>query len=92
MTQGIKLVLCDNLEGRGGREVGEEFRKEGSHVCLWLIPVDVWQKPSQYCKVIIHQLKLRKKKFFPNSPFPRRFQESSGLCSPLPQKIKHNFV
>ena len=23
----------------------------------WLIHVDVWQKPSQYCKVIILQLK-----------------------------------
>ena len=70
MTQGIKLVLCDNLEGWGGREVGEEFRKEGSHVCLWLIPVDVWQKPSQYCKVIIHQLKLRKKKILSQFSLP----------------------
>ena len=33
-----KLVLCDNLEGWDGRE--------GTEVCLWLIPVDVWQKPS----------------------------------------------
>ena len=23
---------------------------------VWLIHVDVWQKPSQYCKVIILQL------------------------------------
>ena len=27
------------------------------HVYLWLIHIDVWQKPSQYCKVIILQLK-----------------------------------
>ena len=27
--------------------------REGTHVCLWPIHVDVWQKPSQYCKVII---------------------------------------
>ena len=26
------------------------------HVYLWLIHIDVWQKPSQYCKVIILQL------------------------------------
>jgi len=29
----------------------------GTHVHLWLIHVDVWQKTSQYCKVIILQLK-----------------------------------
>ena len=32
------------------REVGEGFRMGGTHVYLWLIHVDVWQKPSQYCK------------------------------------------
>ena len=26
-------------------------------VYLWLIHVDVWQKPTQYCKAIIFQLK-----------------------------------
>ena len=30
----------------------------GTHVHPWLIHVNVWQKPSQYCKVIILQLKL----------------------------------
>ena len=25
---------------------------------LWLIHVDVWQKPTQYCKTIILQLKI----------------------------------
>ena len=40
-----------------GREVGEGFRMEETHVYLWLILVDIWQKPSQYCKVIILQLK-----------------------------------
>ena len=38
----------------------------GTHVYLWLIHVDIWQKLSQYCKVIILQLKyinkLKKKK------------------------------
>ena len=28
-----------------------------THVCLWLIHVDVWQPPSAYCKVIILHLK-----------------------------------
>ena len=43
-----KLVLCDNLEGRGGRVVGGEFRMEGTHVSLWPIHIDVWQNPRQY--------------------------------------------
>ena len=29
-----------------------------THIYLWLIQADVWQKLSQYCKVIILQLKL----------------------------------
>ena len=39
----------------GGRR---EAQDEGIHVHLWLIHVDIWQKPSQFCKVIILQLKL----------------------------------
>ena len=30
----------------------------GTHVHSWLIHVNVWQKPLQYCKVISFQLKL----------------------------------
>ena len=37
--------------GRGGLE---------THVYLWPIHVDVWQKPSLYCKVIIPQLKNKR--------------------------------
>ena len=45
--------------GWGGRwEQG--FRGAGRRGCLWLICVDVWQKPSQYCKVIILQWKINK--------------------------------
>ena len=35
----------------------------GTHVHPWLIHVNVWQKPLQYCKVISLQLKLKKKNF-----------------------------
>ena len=38
--------------------VGGSFQREGMSVYLWLIHVDVWQKPTQYCKVIIFQLKI----------------------------------
>ena len=53
-----KPVLCDDLEGWDW-ERGVIMR-EGTHVYLWLIHVDVWRKPSQYCKVITLQLKKKK--------------------------------
>ena len=51
-------MLCDNPEGWDG--VGEE--REGTYVHLWLIHVDVWQKPTQHCKANVLQLKNEKKK------------------------------
>ena len=30
-----------------------------AYVYLWLIHVDVWQKPSQYYKAVILQLKIK---------------------------------
>ena len=51
MTQGIQS-WCSVTTWRDEvmREVGREFRREGTYVCLWPIHVDKWQKPSQYCK------------------------------------------
>ena len=52
-----KPVFWDNPEGwgeEGGWGGGSGW---GNTVYPWLIHVDVWQKPSQYCKVIIFQLK-----------------------------------
>ena len=46
------LTLRDGM----GREVGGGFRM-GTHVYPWLIHVNVWQNPLQYCKVISLQLK-----------------------------------
>ena len=43
----------------GFRGVEGRFKREGAYVYLWLIHVDVWQKPTQYCIVIM--LQLRKK-------------------------------
>ena len=37
----LKQGLCINLEGGMGREMGESFKREGTHVYLWLIHVDV---------------------------------------------------
>ena len=38
----------------------EEGSGWGTHVHPWLIHVNVWQKPLQYCKVISLQLKINK--------------------------------
>ena len=34
------------------------MKREATYEYLWLIHVDVWQKPTQYCKAIILQLKI----------------------------------
>ena len=52
-----KPVLWDNPEGWGREGSGGGFRMGGTHVYLWPIHVDVWQKPSQYYKAIILQFK-----------------------------------
>ena len=38
---------------------GEGGGREGTYVYLWLIHVDVWQKPLRYYKIIILQLKIK---------------------------------
>ena len=46
--------------GGMGWEVGGRFKREGTYIYPWPIHVDVWQKPTQYCKAIILQLKINK--------------------------------
>ena len=46
-----------------GWEVGGRFKREETCVYLWLIHVDVWQKPTQFCKAIILLLKINKLDF-----------------------------
>ena len=48
------MTLRDGM----GREVEGGGSGWGTHVHPWLIHVNVWQKPLQYCKVISLQLKL----------------------------------
>ena len=45
-------VHWDNPEGWDG-EGGGRGVQDGGHVytCPWLIHINVWQKPPQYCKV-----------------------------------------
>ena len=42
-----------------GREMGGRFKREGAYVSLWLIHVDIWQKPTKFYKAIILQLKKK---------------------------------
>ena len=44
-----KLVLWDSPEGWGGEEREGGVQAGGTHVHLWLIHVNVWQNPPQYC-------------------------------------------
>ena len=55
-------MLCDNLGGGMEWEVGGRFNREEIYVYLWLIHVDISEKPIQYCKAIILQLKINKLK------------------------------
>ena len=41
--------------------MGRRLKRDGTRVYLWLVHVDVWQKPASYCKVI--NLQLKKKVF-----------------------------
>ena len=43
-----------------GWRIRARFKREGTYVYLWLLHIVVWQKPTQYCKAIILQLKKKK--------------------------------
>ena len=52
-----KLVHWDNPGEWGGEGGGRRGQYRGTYVYPWLIHVNVWQTPPQYCKVISLQLK-----------------------------------
>ena len=59
--QGVQIRNSVTMNRVGiGWEVGGRFKREGTYVYLWLIHVDVWQKPTQFCKAMILQLKNKK--------------------------------
>ena len=56
------LVHWEDPEGWDG-EGGGRGLGQGTHVNPWLIHVNVWQKPLQYCKVIsLQPIKINAKK------------------------------
>ena len=56
-TRRSGLVHSDDPEGWDREGGGGDGSGWGTHVHPWLIHVNVWQKPPQYCKVISLQLK-----------------------------------
>ena len=48
-----KPLLCDNLEEWKEEGSRNGVKREGTYVYQVSIHADVWQKSSQYCKVVI---------------------------------------
>ena len=74
---------------RGRREGGSGW---GTHVNPWLIHVNVWQNPLQYCKVISLQLikiKEKKKKDLLSMALSIRTRPSFPLSQSLPSGSFH---
>ena len=49
-----------NVEGWDGIGGGRRFKRDEIYINLWLIHVDMWQKPTEYCNAVILQLKIHK--------------------------------
>ena len=63
MRQVLRAGVLGRPRGMGWRGRWERGSGWGKHVNPWLIHVNVWQKPLQYCKVISLQLiKINEKK------------------------------
>ena len=54
-----ELNSVTTLGGGGRWEMGGYLQREGTYVYMWLIHADVKQKPTQYSKAIILQLKKK---------------------------------
>ena len=53
----VAKTLCFQCRGPGFKPWSGN-KREGTDVYLWLIHTDVWQKPAQFCKSFILQLKI----------------------------------
>ena len=79
------------------RGIGWKGRWEGGSgwgICVnpWLIHVNVWQKPLQYCKVISLQLiKINGKKNFKKGSKPIVFFSGGRKKNQVPINCLHNF-
>ena len=57
MKQDTQSQFSGTTQKDGVVREGGRVEDGGTQVHPWLIHVDVWQKPPQYCKEIILQLK-----------------------------------
>ena len=82
----LKHGLCNNLEKWDGVGGGRRFKKEETYVNLWLIYVDVWQKPTNSVKQSSLNWKINKLK--KKHTFPASFENSweSGNTGPSIEK------
>ena len=63
MTQVLRAGALGRPRGMGWGRRWEGGLGWGMHVNPWVIHVNVWQKPLQYCKVIsLQQIKINEKK------------------------------
>ena len=53
LTRPPMFFIFNNLEGWDEGTVRGRLKREKIYVYLWLIHVNVWQKPIQYYKAII---------------------------------------
>ena len=83
LTQGTQTRLSKDLEGWDGKGGGREVH-EGGDICIPLIHVDTWQKPTQHCKAIILQLKVNTFKKYISKQF-NNTQKGSHY-----QEVLHN--
>ena len=56
-SKGFLILVWHVVSQSWCHVLSQRFKREGTYVYLWLIHDDVWQKPTQYCKAIILQLK-----------------------------------
>ena len=54
MTRGTQTGTLQQPRGVGAGEMGGSLKMQGTG----LTHVDVWQKPTQFCKAIILQVKI----------------------------------
>ena len=72
-----------------GKEVGGRFKTEGAYIYLWLIHVDIWQRPIQYRKATIPQLKINFKKEKENNTYNKLITEvGKSFCLHISHALK----
>ena len=80
MRQVLRTGALGRPRGMGWGEWWEGGSGWGTHVNPWLIHVNVWQKPLQYCEVISLQLiKINEKKKEREKDIPFKKKEDKTI-------------